>query len=211
MIRPGVDPFAFGPAPERNGAGGALRVVTVGWLRWMKGHEYALSAVRAAVDRGVPVQLDIIGGAPDAEIGEPGEVRHILHTIEDLGLSDHVRLLGTLSTPQVIDELRTSDVLLHPSVSEGLPTVLVEAMACGIPVVATDVGGVTELVTDGVNGLVIPPRDPAAIAAALEALWHDPTLRARMGATGRETVLGDFTLERQLGEFEQLYGEVASR
>jgi glycosyltransferase involved in cell wall biosynthesis len=209
VIRPGVDPSAFAPGPSRNGAGGPLRVVTVGWLRWMKGHEYALSAVRAAIDRGVPVTLDIIGGTPGAEIGEPGEVRHIVHTIHDLGLADHVRLRGTLPTPQVIEQLRAADVLLHPSVSEGLPTVLVEAMACGIPVIATDVGGVTELVSDGVDGLVVPCRDPAAMADALEALWRDPALRARMGAAGRHTVQSGFTLERQLGAFQQLYEEVA--
>jgi len=208
VIRPGVDPSAFAPRPDPNAAGAALRVVTVGWLRWMKGHEYALTALRELLDRGVPVELDIVGGVPDAVVGSSGEDRRIAHTIADLGLGAHVRLHGDLPTAEVIERLRAADVLLHPSVSEGLPTVLVEALACGLPVVATDVGGVSELVTDGVEGFVIPPRDPAAIADALATLWRDPALRARMGAAGRQTVLDLFTLERQLGEFQELYEEV---
>jgi glycosyltransferase involved in cell wall biosynthesis len=211
VIRPGVDPSAFAPTTSGAGAGanGHLRVVTVGWLRWMKGHEYALTAMRSLLDRGVPVHLDIVGGSPDAVVGRSGENRRIAHTIDDLGLEGHVSLHGTLPTAEVIERLRAADVLLHPSVSEGLPTVLVEALACGVPVVATDVGGVTELVTDGAEGIVIPPRDPDAIADALATQWHDPGLRARMGAAGRETVRDRFTLERHVREFQALYEEVA--
>jgi colanic acid/amylovoran biosynthesis glycosyltransferase len=210
VIHPGVDPAAFRPDAKRPAGGGELRVIAVGWLRWMKGHEYALAAARAAVDRGVPLRLDIIGGAPDASVGEPGERRRILHTIADLGLEQHVHLHGTLTSAQVVERLQTADVMLHASLSEGLPTVLLEAMACGLPVVTTDCGGVTEAVTDGAEGFVVPARDADALAQALAALWRDPALRARMGAAGRATVQERFTLERQLGEFLALYEATAA-
>ena len=209
VIRPGVDPAAFQPDGRSAAGAGELRVAMVGWLRWMKGHEYALLAARAALDGGVPVRLDIVGGAPDAALGEPGDVRRIERTVADLGLDGHVHLHGTLPSAQVVQRLQNSDVLLHTSVSEGLPTVLVEAMACAIPVVATDIGGVTELVTDGADGLVVGSRDPAALAEALAAIWRDPALRARIGAAGRVTVQERFTLDRQVASYLDLYEELA--
>jgi glycosyltransferase involved in cell wall biosynthesis len=144
-------------------------------------------------------------------VAETGERSRILHTVADLGLEDHVRLHGQVASADVARTLQGADALLHPSVIEGLPTVLLEAMACGVPVVATDCGGVTEAVTDGVEGFVVPTRQPGELAVALERLWRDPGLRARMGAAGRRTVTSRFTLERQLDEFVALYREVASR
>jgi glycosyltransferase involved in cell wall biosynthesis len=101
--------------------------------------------------------------------------------------------------------LHEADVLLHPSLSEGMPTVMLEAMACELPVVVTDVGGVREALADGVEGIVVAPRDPAALAAALERLRLDPELRRRMGAAGRRRVRAGFTLEQQLDQFEDFY------
>ena len=114
-----------------------------------------------------------------------------------------------MPSAEVARRLQASDVLLLPSLDEGLPTVLLEAMACGVPVVATDCGGVSEAFTDGVEGFLVPPRDAGALADALARLWRDPELRARMGEAGRATATSRFTLERQLGEFLALYREVA--
>jgi glycosyltransferase involved in cell wall biosynthesis len=111
----------------------------------------------------------------------------------------------------VRDALRGADVLLHPSLSEGMPTVMLEAMACALPVVVTDVGGVREAVTDGVEGIVVPPRDPQALAAALERLRRDPALGRRMGEAGRRRVQAEFTLERQLDQFEDFYLRLVRR
>jgi glycosyltransferase involved in cell wall biosynthesis len=88
--------------------------------------------------------------------------------------------------------------------------VILEAMACGLPVVATDCGGVREAVRDGVEGFVLPPREPALAGAALERLWREPALRERMGRAGRARVLSEFTLEANLDAMERLYGEVTS-
>jgi glycosyltransferase involved in cell wall biosynthesis len=81
-------------------------------------------------------------------------------------------------------------------------------MACGLPVVVTDCGGMREAVTDGVEGFVVPKRDPAGMARALTRLWGDPSLRDEMGRAGRARVLSDFTLSRETDEFEELYRAV---
>jgi glycosyltransferase involved in cell wall biosynthesis len=208
VIRGGVDPELFSPATTRQNRGD-FRIVSVGWLRWLKGYEYALLAVAELAAEGVPVTLDILGGDPVAHMCEESERARIVHTARDLGLEDRVRLRGHLDVAQVVETLQRSHVLLHSSVSEGLPNVVLEAMACGLPVVATDVGGTREAVRDGVEGFVVPPRAPRAAAAALRQLWRDDALRERMGRAGRERVETDFTLERLTDEWVELYERVA--
>ena len=216
VIATGVDPLVFRP-PARDGTGnrrpddGIFRIVTIGWLRWMKGYEYALEAIGTLVARGMPTRYSIIGAAPPELRGRLGERERILHTVADLELGEHVHLRGGLGTAEIVAALQGSDVLLHPSIDEGLPNVVVEAMACGVPVVATDCGGVGEALVDGVQGLLVRPRDPDALAAALERLGRSPALRGRMGDAGRATVFARFTLERHRDQFLSLYRELASR
>ena len=210
VIRPAVDPLAFKPRPP-NGrpVSDTLRVLMVGGLRWEKGYEYALEAVRHVADHGVPVQLELVGDPPESTAMASDEYARITHTVADLGLEANVTLRGGEPPDQVSRRLAGSDVLLHPSIAEGIPNVVLEAMACGIPVVATDVGGVSEAVTDGVEGHVVDARDPEALAHALLRLAADPALRARMGAAGRERIERDFTLDLQLERFLAMYREVA--
>jgi glycosyltransferase involved in cell wall biosynthesis len=208
VIRQGVDPEVFRPANGRTPPDGDFRVVAVGWMTWVKGYEYALMAIRALVDAGVPVRFEILGDHPEgADAGEPARIRH---TVADLGLAEHVRLTGAVPSGEVARRLAQCDVLLHSSVDEGLPTVLLEAMACGVPVVAADCGGVSEAFEDGVEGFLVPPRDPVRLAAALLELWRSPELRARMGEAGRATATARFTLERHVSEFLALYREVGA-
>ncbi len=108
----------------------------------------------------------------------------MLYTIHDLGLEGCVRLVGQLSADAVRQRLQNADAFLLSSVSEGLSNAALEAMACGLPVVATDCGGMREAITNGVEGLIIPVRDAPALAVALERLWRDPVLRLRVGADG---------------------------
>ncbi|MEA2309428.1 MAG: hypothetical protein QOI65_1714, partial [Thermoleophilaceae bacterium] len=207
VIRGGVDPEEFRPLPVRTEDDG-FAVVSVGWLRWLKGYEYALIAVAELAAEGVPVTLDILGGDPPAEMGEESERVRILHTARDLGIEDRVRIHGHVPSERVAAMLQRSDVLLHASLSEGLPTVVLEAMACGLPVVATDVGGTREAVRDGVEGFITPPRDPRAAAEALRRLWRDRSLRERMGRAGRERVEAEFTLEQLTDQWVELYERV---
>jgi glycosyltransferase involved in cell wall biosynthesis len=109
----------------------------------------------------------------------------------------------------VVASLRGADALLLVSVTEGLPTVILEAMACGVPVVASDCGGVSEALRHGVEGFLVAPRSPAQTAAALLELWRDPDLGRRMGRAGRARVQAGFSLHRQLDDFAGLYRELA--
>jgi glycosyltransferase involved in cell wall biosynthesis len=106
---------------------------------------------------------------------------------------DAVRFAGFLDQTAVADTLREADALVLPSFAEGVPVVLMEAMASGKPVIATQVGGVSELVEDGVSGHVVPPGDAASLAEAIIAL-ADPGRRVRMGAAGRERVVTEFDI-----------------
>jgi len=124
----------------------------------------------------------------------------------ELGLRDNVIFLGERrDVPQI---LAASDIFVLSSNWEGLPRSIIEAMMAGLPVVATKVGGVPELVEDGVTGFLVPPKDPGALTEALQKLIADPELRRRMGEAGREKALQEFTLDRMLRETEKVYREV---
>ncbi|MCX7999488.1 MAG: glycosyltransferase family 4 protein, partial [Leptospiraceae bacterium] len=177
-----------------------LNVVTVGSLGWVKGHEYALLSVRRLVSQGISVRFDIVGDGPERQ--------RVLYTIYDLELQNHVRLLGRLSPEQVRDKLQKADVFLLSSLSEGISNAVLEAMACGLPVVTTDCGGMREAVTDGVEGFIVPVRDPEAMAEALIRLWKDPELRRKMGEAARKRVLKEFSLDQQISAFLGLFKSI---
>jgi len=213
VIADGVDPRMFRPVASNRREQAqrgeqSFRVVTISWLRWMKGYEYALQAINALVAHGVSVRYEIIGGVPPELRSQLGERERIRYTVADLGLDRHVHLRGALGPAEVIRALQSSDSLLHPSVDEGLPTVVVEAMACGVPVVAAGCGGVGEAFADGVEGFLVAPRDPDALAEALLALWRSRSLRESMGGAGRARVLAGLTLDRQRDQFLSLYREI---
>ncbi|MBP9500962.1 MAG: glycosyltransferase family 4 protein [Candidatus Promineofilum sp.] len=202
VIHPAVDPDMFRPLPVGSRPDeDILRVISTGSVNWRKGYGYALSAIRRLVDRGVPVQYDLIGDGP--------EQQRLLYTIQDLELGDHVVRHGKLPPDKVLARLQEADVFLLSSLSEGISNAVLEGMACGLPVVTTDVGGMSEAVTDGVEGFLTPPLDSVSLADALEELWRAPELRQRMGAAGRARVLRDFSLDDQADAFVELFRSVA--
>jgi glycosyltransferase involved in cell wall biosynthesis len=192
IVHCGVDPSTFAPT-ERRGDG-PLRIVAVGTLHEVKGQVHLIEACRRLAARGVAFTCHFVGDGPDREA--------LQARIDESGLDAQVVLLGRMTSDAVVAELAASDVLVAPSVPtrggkrEGIPVVLMEAMATGLPVVASRLSGIPELVTDGVSGLLVPAGDEAALADALATLAKDPTLRARLGAAGRETVLRDFDVDR---------------
>ena len=107
--------------------------------------------------------------------------------------------------------LASATIVVLPSYREGLPKVLLEAAACGKPLIATDVPGCRDIVTHGVNGLLVPVRDPAALAAAIDSLLRDFSLRAAMGVAGREVVIRAFSVEKVAGQVVDLYRELLAR
>ncbi len=192
VIHCGVDPAAFHP---RTGASdGALRVVAVGTLHEVKGQTHLIDACRRLLERDIAFTCRIIGEGPDRD--------RLAAQIGERGLGDHVTLAGGMTSDAVADELGAADVLVAPSVPtrggkrEGIPVVLMEAMASGLPVVASRLSGIPELVSDEVDGLLVPAGDADAIADALERLARDPDLRGRLGAAGRATVLRAFDIDR---------------
>jgi glycosyltransferase involved in cell wall biosynthesis len=203
VIRPAVEPEMFRPAASPRPNNGVLTVVTVGTLNWIKGHEWALQAIRQVADRGINVRFEIIGQGPDRQ--------RVLYTIADLGLENQVRCLGMLAPEEVARRVQQADVFLLSSLSEGISNAALEAMACGAPVVTTECGGMSEAVADGVEGLVVPVRHAEALAASLLRLAGDAALRQRMGQAGRARVEREFRLSRQIGQWLQLFHHVLDK
>jgi colanic acid/amylovoran biosynthesis glycosyltransferase len=205
MFQPASDSTIGGAPAERNGT---LRVVSVGRIHWVKGYEFALQALAQVRRAGVDIHYTIIGHADDkARLS-------VLATARDLGLESSVHIHGTQSQSEIVATLRSADVFVLSSLSEGLSTATLEAMAVGLPVVVTDVGGMREAVTDGVHGFVVPPRDPEALAAAVLELAADDELRQKMGDEGRRRAVEEFDTRdcaRALhGEYSRLVAEHGS-
>jgi glycosyltransferase involved in cell wall biosynthesis len=164
------------PAPPPSG--GRLRLLSVGTLVANKGQSVLLNAVAALGDRD-RWALDLVGDGPDRAALE--------EQAATLGLSDRVTLHGSLPGPDVHALLRSTAIAVLPSYTEGLPNAVMEAMAHGVAVVASDVGGVPQLLGGGA-GLMVPPGDADALSNALARLMDDPEQRAALGAVGRTTI-----------------------
>ena len=200
VIHPAVDPDFFYPGERAKLANESFNIITTGALIWRKGYEYALLAIRLLLDQGIPAHFHIIGDGQDYS--------RLLYTIGDLNLEGKVHLHGRLAPLEVRHRLQEADAFLLSSLSEGISNAVLEAMACGLPVVTSECGGMREAVRDGVEGLVVPVRDPEAMAAALARLAADPELARRLGQSGRQRILQDFTLKRQVEKFIALFRDV---
>jgi glycosyltransferase involved in cell wall biosynthesis len=190
-IRNGWEGEIRPPSPH-----GASTVVSVGNLRPEKGHSVLLRAVAELGD----ARLVIVGDGP---------LRSSLEReARSLGLADRVEFAGAVS--DVWPYLARADVFVFPSLSEPLGIAVMEAMAAGLPVVASAVGGIPELVTDGVTGYLAPPGDHAALSVHLKALLGDPGTRASMGAAARARA-EDFKMERTVDGYFELYDTLLER
>jgi colanic acid/amylovoran biosynthesis glycosyltransferase len=210
-VRPwGVDTTRFRPDPVAVGAVAApstrpVRVLSVGRLHWVKGYDYALAALAQVRRAGIDVEYTIIGDGSDRDR------LPVLMAVRDLGLDGRVTLLGARSQDEVLDALRDADVFLCASLSEGMNTAMLEAMAVGLPVVVTDVGGTREAVTDGVEGRLVAARDPDALAAAVLELAADARVRVAMGERGRHRVVADFDSDETARVMLEQYRRLVDR
>jgi glycosyltransferase involved in cell wall biosynthesis len=203
----GLDLGAFAPgASDREsmrrdlGLGEAFVWLAVGRLDVQKDYPTLLRAVAEASRGTDPFVVLVVGGGPEREALDALRSR--------LGPAGaRVTFLGVRrDVPQL---MHAADAYLLSSAWEGLPMVLLEAAAARLPIVATDVGGNREVVREGVNGRLVPPRDPAALAVAMRQVASMPaTERSRWGAAGRKTVEADFAIERVVGRWEALYDEL---
>lgn len=175
----------------------ALVVAIVSVLREGKGHDLAVQAVEQLRPRHPHLTLLMIGDGPDRE--------RIAKLAAPLG--DGALLTG--HRDDIADVLGAVDILLHPTRMDAFPTVLLEACAAGLPVLATAVGGIPEIVTDADNGMLLPaPASSEAIAVNLERLLSDPDLRARMGRNGRVRYEREFSAERWAGRLRDVYEQI---
>ena len=132
--------------------------------------------------------------------------RRIAAFVRKRGLEDRVHLVGERT--DIPEILAASDIFVLPSRWEGLPLTIIEAMMAGLPVVASQVGGVPELVEEGKSGFLVEPRNPHRLAEALSPLLDDPELRFRLGQAGRQRALAHFPLDRMLNTYRTLYTEL---
>jgi glycosyltransferase involved in cell wall biosynthesis len=149
------------------------------------------------------------GGAPHLVMAGIGPMRESLEQrASELGVADRITWLGKVPHDDVGWVMSTGDVFILPSLSEGLPTVVCEAMACGLPVVATAVDGTPEIVDEPATGLLVQPHDIDGIAAALSRLLDDPALRAQMGAEALRRSAADYTWAANARRMEDVYSAV---
>jgi colanic acid/amylovoran biosynthesis glycosyltransferase len=202
IIRSGVDPALFQPDESEPTAITGFRVICVAALEEYKGHIYLLDALNRLVSRGITLECTLVGEGPERS--------SLMDAVNQLGLSDRVSFVGAQSSDQVRKLLAGADIMVLPSVvlsnglQEGLPVALIEAMAMGVPVVATRISGVPELVEDGETGLLVPERDSEALARAIACLHEAPEQRRKLGRAGRRKVLADYDLHTNVEQLRDL-------
>ncbi|MCB0032089.1 MAG: glycosyltransferase family 4 protein [Anaerolineales bacterium] len=198
------------PTPFLNADGADLRaemgvppdrpvILHVAHLRPIKDHPTLLRACARLCEEGVGFELWLVGYGP--------EEARLQALAAELGLADHCRFLGRREDIPAL--LAAADIAVLCSRQEGLPGALMEAMAAGRPIVATDVGGVPELVLPEETGLLVPPGDPAALAVALRRLLADPALRQTLGDAAQTRLLSHFQLDAKIEALEAVYHRLA--
>lgn len=194
----GIDPekFQFGDQPHSSDS---ITILSIARLHSVKGLEYGILAVKELSQRlqNVDIQYRIVGGGPLKQDLE--------HLIQTNNLEDIITLCGPMDRPGVLDELQGAETFLLPSLHEGLPMVLLEAQASGIPIVASNVGGVKEGVSAGESALLVPPRNPHAIADQLEHLACNPSKRDQMGTAGQSNIQDNFDISNLNDELNNIY------
>ena len=227
VIRCGVDLRRFRPADERDAApdatdaptgvttdaelavpGRPASITCIGTLHEVKGQRHLIAALATLAERGINVCCRFVGDGPDRV--------ELEGLVDKLGLRGSVEFLGQRMRSDVLELLAETDILVAPSVPtsggkrEGLPVVLIEAMAAGVPVVASHLSGIPELVENEVTGLTVPPGDPAAIADALTRLLADRPLRQRLARAGRERIETEYDLDRNAARLVGLFAGSAA-
>jgi glycosyltransferase involved in cell wall biosynthesis len=201
----GIDTRMYSPLAVKLARwrfGGHHVVIIVGHLSEVKGYPTFLRAARRILDAVDGCQFLALGGETIA----PGYRSYLDGLASDLGISERVHFLGWRS--EVAEILASADVMVLPSAAEGLPLAVLEAMSCGLPVVATSVGGTPEAVVNGSTGFLIAPGDDIALATRVIRLLQDSELRARLGGAARQRATSVFSLDRVVSQLIDLYGEL---
>jgi colanic acid/amylovoran biosynthesis glycosyltransferase len=208
VIRCGVDTETFGSASSMARRVG-FRLLCIGTFYSVKGHRFLLEACAELQRAGVSFECHLVGDGPDRS--------ELEGLAQRLGLEHQVVFRGSLARKDVAREIASADVLAVPSIltpegrREGIPVVCMEAMAGGTPVVASALSGIPEIIQDGVNGILVPPGDSAALAAALVRLHEDPELKERLARAGRATASEVCDIHRNASELLDVMREAHAR
>jgi glycosyltransferase involved in cell wall biosynthesis len=197
----GVDTTVFTPAGPVARRTGRPRLLTLGRLVERKG----LGTAIAALARLPGAELVVAGGPDRADLEADGEYRELRDAARQHGVADRVVFTGSVGRADVPALIRSADVLVCVPWYEPFGIVPLEAMACGLPVVASAVGGLTDTVVDRGTGWLVPPRDPAALARALRVLLAEPDRRAAMGVAGLDRAQRWYTWPRVAAQTEAVY------
>jgi L-malate glycosyltransferase len=194
----GLDLADWSSASSAAKQEGEALVTTVGNIRRVKGHDVFIRAAASVAAQFPKATFSIAG-----DVLEPDYFVELQAMMRDLKLSGRFRFAGGVKNLR--EHLATADVFVLPSRSEGFSNAIVEAMAASLPVVATNVGGNGEAVQDGVSGVIVPPEDPNALAAAIVQLLSDPAKARRMGAEGKRLAAEKFTTEAMMTQITNVY------
>jgi colanic acid/amylovoran biosynthesis glycosyltransferase len=192
----GVDPAAFSPRPA-NDEPKLFEVLCVGRLVPAKGQAVLIEAAAALIAAGRALRVRLVGDGPDRPALEA--------LVRARGLAGHVIFEGAVDQDGIRALYRQADAFALASFAEGVPVVLMEAMAMEIPVIATGITGIPELIRDGVDGLLVMPSDVAALAAAIARLMDEPLLRRGLGLAGRLRVIDRYNLAVNVGRLAAVF------
>ena len=206
IVRCGIDPAYYGNEKSMNaGQTSRLEIISIGSLQPYKGHVYLVKACSELQKRGIPFRCRIVGG---------GELHPMLErAIRESHLDDLIELMGPRTQDEVSRLLQTANCYVQPSVitpsgkMEGIPVALMEAMVSLIPVVATSISGIPELVKNGDTGWLVPPENVEALAEALSQIYRDPAEAHKRARSGRKWVLDEFELFSNAKRLSELFAQ----
>ena len=208
VIPNGIDPAQYQNLPAKEQARKSFGlpiesviIAAIGRPRPVKGYPFLLKAFARISNSYPQTHLLFVGNGPDRP--------RLVNQAESLGMRSRVTFLDDIAN--IPDLLASIDVLVIPSLFEGMPNVALEAMAAELPVVATAVGGTPEVVIDGKTGFLVPPRDTLALSIAIEKLIENPPLRDKMGLAGRRRVESEFSIKKTVHKTKELYVDLLTQ
>jgi colanic acid/amylovoran biosynthesis glycosyltransferase len=190
------------PGSAPAGLGRPFILTSIGRLVWEKGHLYAVDAVALLLRSGVPVEYHLVGDGPMEEA--------IRFRAWQLGITEHVKLRGFFGPSALDEHLSRTHVVVHPSLTEGLGVSLIRSQAAGVPVVATDVGGIPDVVEHGRTGYLVPPADPSHLRDAIAKLLSDEAGWKRMSHIATTHARSRFDTATEIRSIVDLYGRLAN-
>lgn len=199
----GIDLSKFKFKPRKFEKGRKIRFLMCGRLFWKKGFEYGIEAFAMAAKKHPNIEMRIVG---DGELKEA-----LIKKVQNLGLSDRIAFIGNLPPNGIPKEMYEADIFLAPSLEEGMPNVIKEALASGMPVISTYAGGIPEIIKGGINGLLVEGKNAEQLAQKISYLIENPQMWQPLEEAGRETIEENFDVKEQMMKLESLYKEIIGK